>query len=140
MPGGAAALPSSGMDTGKKSSVVGILMSCFAAFGTILFGYDTGTISGIKEMKFWLMTFGYEKTPGSGEYTISTPNESLVVSILSLGTFFGALFAAPMADIMGRRWGIVGACAVFSVGVAMQTAATAIPLFVVGRVFAGLGV
>ncbi|KAG8801970.1 hypothetical protein FRC16_010727 [Serendipita sp. 398] len=91
-------------------------------------------------MKFWLMTFGYEKTPGSGEYTISTPNESLVVSILSLGTFFGALFAAPMADIMGRRWGIVGACAVFSVGVAMQTAATAIPLFVVGRVFAGLGV
>jgi MFS family permease len=32
------------------------------------------------------------------------------------------------------------ACAIFSVGVALQTASTTIPLFVVGRVFAGLGV
>jgi SP family sugar:H+ symporter-like MFS transporter len=32
------------------------------------------------------------------------------------------------------------ACLVFSIGVALQTAATAIPLFVVGRVWAGLGV
>lgn len=116
-------------------------MASFAAFGGILFGYDTGVISGIKEMNFWLKTFGYETSPGSGEYTISTPNESLIVSILSLGTFFGALFAAPMADLMGRRWGIIAASMiVFSAGVAMQTAATAVPLFVAGRVFAGLGV
>ena len=32
------------------------------------------------------------------------------------------------------------ACLVFSIGVALQTAATGIPLFVVGRVWAGLGV
>jgi SP family sugar:H+ symporter-like MFS transporter len=32
------------------------------------------------------------------------------------------------------------ACLVFSIGVALQTAATAIPLFVVGRVWAGVGV
>jgi SP family sugar:H+ symporter-like MFS transporter len=45
-----------------------------------------------------------------------------------------------VADILGRKWGIVSACAVFSIGVAMQTASEAIPLFVVGRVFAGIGV
>ncbi|CAG7847738.1 Probable glucose transporter rco-3 [Serendipita indica DSM 11827] len=141
MPGGGAAVSASGMQRGQKSHVVGILMASFAAFGGILFGYDTGVISGIKEMNFWLKTFGYETSPGSGEYTISTPNESLIVSILSLGTFFGALFAAPMADLMGRRWGIIAASMiVFSAGVAMQTAATAVPLFVAGRVFAGLGV
>ena len=32
------------------------------------------------------------------------------------------------------------ACLVFSIGVALQTAATGIPLFVVGRVWAGFGV
>ncbi|PVF97964.1 putative monosaccharide transporter [Serendipita vermifera] len=138
MPGGGAAVVSSGMEGGRKSSLIGIGMVCFAAFGGILFGYDTGTISGIKEMSFWLKTFGYPD--GNGGYTISTPNESLIVSILSLGTFFGALSAAPMADILGRRWAIVACCVVFSAGVAMQTAATAVPLFVAGRVFAGLGV
>jgi sugar porter (SP) family MFS transporter len=88
--------------------------------------------------QFWLKTFG--KPDGNGGYALSTPNESLVVSILSLGTFFGALLAAPMADFMGRRMGIIAACVVFCVGVAMQTAAIHLPLFVVGRVFAGLGV
>jgi len=111
----------------------------FSAFGGILFGYDTGVISGVKQMKDWLRTFGHPDASVIG-YGISTSNESLVVSILSAGTFFGALLAAPTADYMGRKWGIVFACLIFSAGVAMQTAATEIPLFVVGRVFAGLGV
>ena len=54
--------------------------------------------------------------------------------------YLGALLGAPFADFLGRKWGLVAACLVFCVGVAMQTAATAIPLFVVGRVWAGLGV
>jgi MFS family permease len=89
--------------------------------------------------QFWLKTFGYYDSANS-KYSISTANESLIVSILSAGTFFGALLAAPMADFLGRRMGIIAACAVFCAGVAMQTAAIAVPLFVVGRVFAGLGV
>ncbi|CAE6408429.1 unnamed protein product, partial [Rhizoctonia solani] len=102
-----------------KNKFAGILMTAFAAFGGILFGYDTGTISGIKEMKDWLRTFGYDK--GGGDYSISTSNESLVVSILSAGTFFGALLAAPMGDILGRKWGLIAACLVFCIGVALQT-------------------
>jgi MFS transporter, SP family, sugar:H+ symporter len=45
-----------------------------------------------------------------------------------------------MGDILGRKNGLIAACLVFSIGVAMQTGSTGIPLFVVGRVFAGLGV
>jgi MFS transporter, SP family, sugar:H+ symporter len=52
----------------------------------------------------------------------------------------GALLASPVADIIGRKLGIIAACLVFSVGIAMQTASAEIPLFVVGRVFAGIGV
>ena len=45
-----------------------------------------------------------------------------------------------MADIVGRKWGIVVSCLVFSIGVALQTAATSLSPFIVGRVWAGLGV
>ncbi|EIN05606.1 MFS monosaccharide transporter [Punctularia strigosozonata HHB-11173 SS5] len=140
MPGGGAV--SSGAGVGEhiqtKSKLAGVLIVAFAAFGGVLYGYDTGTISGIKEMHNWLCTFGTDH--GDGTCTIDSSRESLVVSILSAGTFFGALLGAPMADIVGRKWGIVFSCLVFSIGVAMQTAATQIALFVVGRVFAGLGV
>jgi sugar porter (SP) family MFS transporter len=141
MPGGAIATGGGLGGSGKPSNPwPGILMACFAAFGGILFGYDTGTISGIKEMPDWLCTFGHPKNDGTSDCAISTSTESLVVSILSAGTFFGALAAAPVGDIIGRKWGIIFSCLIFAIGVAMQTAATAIPLFVVGRVFAGLGV
>lgn len=129
-------------------------MTCFSAFGGILFGYDTGVIGGVKEMPDWLKTFGFPTTDVANHpsgYMISSSTESLVVSILSAGTFFGALLGAPVAgmsrlfivyrtlfqnphharpDILGRKFGIVLACLVFSVGVAMQTASTAVPLFV----------
>ena len=90
-------------------------------------------------MKDWLCTFGKLNTT-TGVCAITSSQQSLVVSILSAGTFFGALFAAPVADFMGRRWSVVFAVLIFAVGVAMQAAATALPLFVVGRVFAGWGV
>ncbi|CAE6355938.1 unnamed protein product, partial [Rhizoctonia solani] len=121
-----------------KNKLAGILMTTFAAFGGILFGYDTGVISGVKEMKNWLETFGHQNPDGN--WDISTSSESLIVSILSAGTFFGALLAAPMGDMLGRKWGLIAACLVFCVGVALQTGTTGVPVFVVGRVFAGLGV
>ena len=54
--------------------------------------------------------------------------------------YLGALSAAPIADSIGRKWGLVVACLVFSLGVVLQTAATALPPFITGRAFAGLGV
>jgi SP family sugar:H+ symporter-like MFS transporter len=45
-----------------------------------------------------------------------------------------------VADIVGRRSGLVVSCFVFSIGIALQTAATSLSLFIVGRVIAGLGV
>ncbi|KAG6887382.1 hypothetical protein C0992_012510 [Termitomyces sp. T32_za158] len=132
MPGGPAA-SGGGIGGTKKSKLAGVALTAFSAFGGILFGYDTGVINGVKEMKDWLRTFGHPDPNAPSGYTISSADESLVVSILSAGTFFGALLGAPMADYVGRKWGIILACLVFSVGVAMQTAATAIPLFV--RIF-----
>ena len=89
-------------------------------------------------MNNWLCTFG--KPNAEGVCAITSSQQSLVVSILSAGTFCGALFAAPTADMLGRRWSVVFAVLIFYVGVAMQVAASALPLFIVGRVLAGWGV
>jgi len=113
-----------------------ILIGLFVAFGGVLYGYDTGTIAGIIAMPYWKKEFS---TQADGSLTAS--EDSLIVSILSAGTFFGALTAAPVGDFMGRRFGLVfSAGLVFNAGVIMQTASTSQPLFIAGRFFAGYGV
>lgn len=112
----------------------------FVAFGGVLFGYDTGTIGGILAMRFWKDEFstGYRDKEG---LNITASQSSQIVSILSAGTFFGALGAALIADRIGRRWSLIfSAGIVFNLGVILQTAATEIPMFTAGRFFAGLGV
>ena len=116
-----------------------LTVTCFAAFGGFLYGYDTGYIGGVKEMPWWLDQFG-EFNAAQGKNVLSSGNSSLVTSILSVGTFFGALGAYPAGDALGRRWGIIAYLCLFAIGVALQTVGTTIPIFTVGRVFAGLGV
>ena len=87
-------------------------------------------------MPYWIQSFKTGDNEG-----ITASQDSLIVSILSAGTFFGALFAAPLADRLGRRWGIMASCGiVFNVGVILQTASTSQPLLIAGRFFAGFGV
>lgn len=102
--------------------------------------YDTGTISGIIAMDYWKALFTDGTVDADGNPGISASNTAAIVSILSAGTFFGSLTAAPFADFLGRRFALIGATVVFSFGVILQTAATAIPLFLAGRFFAGFGV
>ncbi|KAI1104371.1 hexose transporter [Jackrogersella minutella] len=117
-----------------------IAIGFFVAFGGVLFGYDTGTISGILAMEYWqnLFSTGYINT--SGHRDVSPSQSSAIVSILSAGTFFGSLFSPALADTMGRRLALIASSWVFILGVILQTAATALPLFLAGRFFAGLGV
>ncbi|KAJ7618453.1 monosaccharide importer [Roridomyces roridus] len=140
MPGGPS-LTTGGV--ANASVVWGIVMSAFAAFGGILYGYDTGTIGGVIAMDNWLDTFGDfgPEVPGAtpAGFYLKTSNKSLVVSILSAGTFFGALLASPLGDRVGRKWGIVASCVLFSLGVGLQLD-TKWATFIVGRVIAGLGV
>jgi len=92
-------------------------------------------------MPTWLETFstGF-KDPITNKPAITAGQSSLIVSILSAGTFFGALAVAPLADYIGRRIALMITLVVFCFGVILQTASAAIPLFVAGRFFAGFGV
>ncbi len=102
--------------------------------------YDTGTISGILAMPYWEDLFSTGYRDSTGHLNVTASQSATIVSILSAGTFFGALGAAPIADWIGRRLSLIAVTTVFVFGVVLQTAATSIPLFVAGRFFAGLGV
>lgn len=112
-----------------------IAVAVFVAFGGILYGYDTGTISGI-------MTMGYVKEHFTdvGKSDFTSGQSSLITSILSVGTFTGAIVAPFAADTVGRRLGLMLYCVVFAVGAILQTVTTGRVLLIVGRVIAGLGV
>lgn len=126
------------INVGEKkagSTTMGVVVGVFAAFGGILFGYDTGTISGILAMKYVTARFPSDKVD------FSSSEKSLIVSILSVGTFFGALFAPFISDTLGRRWSlIISTLIIFNIGIILQTVATAIPLLCAGRAIAGFGV
>ncbi|KKK24056.1 hypothetical protein P175DRAFT_0335233 [Aspergillus ochraceoroseus IBT 24754] len=118
------------------------MMCAFAAFGGIFFGYDSGYISGVMGMNYFIHQFtGKDQaTTPAAEFVISSSHKSLITSILSAGTFFGALIAGDLADWFGRRTTIISGCGIFMVGVILQTASSALALLVVGRVIAGFGV
>ncbi|OAA73730.1 siderophore iron transporter mirC [Cordyceps fumosorosea ARSEF 2679] len=120
--------------TGKSLSM-GILIS----MGGLIFGYDTGQISGFLEMPDFLERFG--QVDSSGTPYFSRVRSGLIVSLLSIGTLIGAISAAPIADRFGRRPSISFWSLITSVGFVIQIAAsTAWYQVMIGRFVAGLGV
>jgi sugar porter (SP) family MFS transporter len=103
------------------------LAAAFAALGGLLFGYDTGVISGalifIKK-----------------EFVLSTFEQELIVSIVLAGAIVGALTGGGLSDRFGRRLTLLATSIVFIAGAILCAAATSIAALVVGRVIVGLGI
>ena len=118
------------------------LMCAFAAFGGIFFGFDSGYISGVMGMPYFITLYtGLDPaTTPKDDFVLPAWKKSLITSVLSAGTFFGALIAGDLADFFGRRTTIIIGCIVFIIGVILQTASTALGLLVAGRLIAGFGV
>ncbi|KAE8448609.1 hypothetical protein EG329_009034 [Mollisiaceae sp. DMI_Dod_QoI] len=123
------------------------MMCAFAAFGGIFFGFDSGYISGVMGMNYFIHLFTGIPIPPSGAsdavkkaFSLPAWKKSLITSILSAGTFFGALIAGDLADWIGRRTTIIIGCGIFLIGVILQTASSALGLLVAGRLIAGFGV
>ena len=73
------------------------LMCAFAAFGGIFFGYDSGYINGVIAMPYFIHQFTGKDYPAAdattaekNAFALPSSRKSLIVSILSCGTFFGA--------------------------------------------------
>ncbi|TDL19419.1 general substrate transporter [Rickenella mellea] len=115
-----------------------ILLAIFIAFG-FLFGYDIGVISGCLIMPDFIDRFG--EMGADGKMVLSSSRQSIITSLLSAGTFVGALGQALTSDRFGRKGSIIIWSVVFTVGVAIQTgSARSIVQITIGRFVAGLGV
>jgi MFS family permease len=113
-------------------------LCAFASFGGIFFGYDSGYINGVNGSQVF-----YRMVEGSTATALSSSHQSLIVSILSAGTFFGALIAGDVAELIGRKWTVILGCVIYGVGVIIQTitgvGSSALGVIVAGRLIAGLG-
>ncbi|KAJ7731327.1 general substrate transporter [Mycena maculata] len=150
MPGGAVVLGTA--DTSRIEAPVTMktyFMCVFAAFGGIFFGYDTGWMGGVLGMPFFIQMYTklpYPAEPFSAanipaDFALPAWEKSLMTSILSAGTFFGALIAGDVADAIGRRPTIIIGCFVFAIGCILEIAPRdVLACFVIGRLIAGVGV
>ncbi|TFK56381.1 sugar transporter [Heliocybe sulcata] len=123
-----------GLSTNNKA----IIMAVFIAFGGFLFGYDMGVISGCLIMPDFIDRFGQGP---AGARVLTSSRQSIITSLLSAGTFVGSLCQAFTSDSLGRRGSLLFWSAIFTAGVAIQTATnTSLVQLVIGRFIAGLGV
>lgn len=116
-----------------------LLLMMSICSGGFLFGYDIGVISGCLIMRDFIQRFG--DLQGNGTYVLSAHTQSLIVSLLGAGTFFGALAQAPLSDRIGRQKSMIIWAVIFVVGAIIQTATeTSVAQLCVGRFIAGLSV
>lgn len=104
-------------------------------------GYDTGVMGSVLALDSFKIDFGLPTGSSGFASSQNAQVSSNVVSLLTAGAFFGAIFAAIINDRLGRRYSLMIFCLVFLVGAALQTGAHhEIGLIYAGRVIAGLGV
>ncbi|KAF9588393.1 hypothetical protein IFM89_009408 [Coptis chinensis] len=101
-----------------------------AGIGGLLFGYDTGVISGA-------LLYIRDEYP---EVQKSTSLQETIVSMAVAGAIFGAAIGGWMNDRFGRKPSILVADFLFFVGAIVMGAAPKPSVIIVGRVLVGLGV
>lgn len=117
------------------------VMCAFAAFGGVFFGYDSGYINGVTANSNFIHAI-----EGPNQDELSSSHNSLIVSILSCGTFFGAVIAGDVADWIGRKWTVIVGCLIYIFGCVIQmitspeSKSMGLGPIVSGRLIAGIGV
>jgi SP family sugar:H+ symporter-like MFS transporter len=115
-------------------------LQVLVAMGGFIYGFDTGQISGFLQMEEFRRRFG-QQAP-DGRYYFSNVRSGLIVGLLSIGTLFGCLSAAPLSNRIGRKPVIPIGCFIFVVGVTIQIAVGEGEWYgvAIGRLVAGAGV
>src|SRR5712691_5429570 len=103
------------------------LAAVFAALGGLLFGYDTGVISGA-ELFF------------RNDFTLSTFALEVIVSGVLAGAAVGALTGGRLAELFGRRKLLITTAIIFAAGAILCAAAQSAQMLVAGRIIVGIGI
>ncbi len=103
------------------------LAAAFAGLGGLLFGYDTGVISGA-ELFF------------KNDFSLSVFALEVIVSGVLAGAAAGALLGGRLADIFGRRTLLIFTALIFAAGAILCAAAPSAAILIVGRIIVGFGI
>lgn len=98
-----------------------------ASLGGLLFGYDTGVISGAN---------GFLQT----EFHMTAAMTGLVSSSIDLGAMVGVLIAGFLGDKLGRKKALMIAGVTFVLCSVITAFANGVPVLVVGRFCGGIGI
>jgi sugar porter (SP) family MFS transporter len=104
-----------------------LVASIIAAVGGILFGFDTGVISGA----ILFIAKQWDLSKGQAEFA---------TSIVLIGAILGAIVGGALGDRLGRRLSIIGAAALFLVGTVIVSVATGMTPFAIGRLLIGAAI
>ena len=109
----------------KKNQL--LIFSTAAALGGLLFGFDTGVISGaIHFIKI--------------EFNLNAYQEGFAVSNLMIACVVGALLAGPIADWTGRKKVLILCAVLFTVSAILSALPRSFTELVIARFIGGMGV
>jgi sugar porter (SP) family MFS transporter len=103
------------------------VVAAVAATGGLLFGFDTGVISGA--LLFLRKTFD-----------LGSVAQEVVVSAVLVGCVFGAAMSGRVTDYLGRRKVILGTAAIFGAGSVIASIAPSVGILIGGRVIIGVAI
>lgn len=104
-----------------------LMVGAVVMLAGLLFGYDQGVIGGALE--------GIDKS-----FNVSTIMTEIITSWVTLGAMFGALTAGQLADNHGRRFTLLLASILFTIGAALEALAPGTTVLIAGRLVVGFGV
>nr|WP_314417423.1 sugar porter family MFS transporter [uncultured Erwinia sp.] len=119
--------PASGPNSKTRTEPLVKVITAIATLGGLLFGYDTGVISGA------LLFMG-------PELQLTPFTTGLVTSSLLVGAATGALVSGSLADRLGRRKIILILAIIFAVGALGTAMAPNLEVMLISRVILGLAV
>ncbi len=102
-------------------------IAAVASIGGLLFGYDTGVISGA--LLFLRQSFALNAT-----------TQEIAVSAVLVGAIIGSIVAGRLNDALGRKKTLLLLAVIFTVGALLTAIAPNLAFFLVCRVIVGLGI
>ncbi|MGA8533580.1 MAG: sugar porter family MFS transporter [Candidatus Tumulicola sp.] len=104
-----------------------LLVASVAALGGLLFGYDTGVISGA-------ILFI------SKDFSLSTRLQEFTISVVLIGCIGGSAVAGTIADTIGRRLTLFAAGIIFLIGALVSAFTPDETVLLAGRFVVGIGI
>lgn len=117
-------------DTSHKAPVWAMRYLLFiAGMGGLLYGIDIGIIAG---------ALPYLESTASVVWKLTAQQLSFIVAAVLLGSVLSSLFAGVLADLLGRRWVMFLAGALFSASIPLIALADGYTPLLLGRLLQGI--